>query len=111
MPNQWNQNDLIRLTQDCELGKEGDTLLVLSVDGDYMAVRLSRASMGHVEWTGRDYAFAVKVGEGDLAAAIASVARALLSTSEKAPDVRGVPMRLVNQSLFDELMLLTGGAS
>lgn len=62
MPNKWNARDLLRLTHQCELGMLGDLLHVVKADGPYMTVR--RHVDGAVMHTGRDYAFATKVGEG-----------------------------------------------
>lgn len=62
MPNKWNERDLLRLTRDCELGAQGALLHVAKTDGPYMTVR--RHVDGVVMHTGRDYAFATKIGEG-----------------------------------------------
>jgi hypothetical protein len=61
MPNRWNKRDFLRLTRDCELGRSGDQLHVTSASGPYMTVRRPDGSLAH---TGRDYAFATKIGEG-----------------------------------------------
>jgi hypothetical protein len=62
MPNKWNERDLLRLTRDCELGAQGVLLHVVKADGPYMTAR--RHADGALLHTGRDYAFATKVGEG-----------------------------------------------
>ncbi len=62
MSNRWNVRDLLRLTRNCELGMLGDLLHVVKADGSYMTVR--RPSDGVLLHTGRDYVFAVKIGEG-----------------------------------------------
>lgn len=60
---QWNLRDLLRLTRDCDLGLMGTLLHVVKTDGPYMTVRaLERHSL--LQHVGRDYAFAVKIGEG-----------------------------------------------
>lgn len=61
MTNKWNERDILHLTRDCELGKQGDQLHVVSTEGPYMTVRHSDSRLSH---TGRDYAFATKIGEG-----------------------------------------------
>ena len=68
MPNRWDRGDVLRLTADCELGRYGDVLRVTSVDGPYMTVTSERRAAfddkaGSTIYTGRDYAYAVKVGE------------------------------------------------
>jgi len=60
---QWDEHDRLRLTRDCELGKEGETLFVLAVDGPYMSARVE-SDPSRVVRTGRDYAYATKIGEG-----------------------------------------------
>lgn len=62
MSNQWNERDLLRLTRDCELGTRDALLHVVKTDGPYMTVH--RHADGAVMHTGRDYAFATKIGEG-----------------------------------------------
>lgn len=62
MPNKWNERDLLRLTRDCELGSQGALLHVVKADGPYMTAR--RHADGALLHTGRDYAFATKIGEG-----------------------------------------------
>ena len=62
MPNKWNERDLLRLTRDCELGPRDALLHVVKTVGPYMTAR--RHADGAVMHTGRDYAFATKVGEG-----------------------------------------------
>ncbi len=62
MPNQWNKRDLLQLTRDCELGQLGELIHVVKVSGPYMTVR--RNVSGVLMHTGRDYAFATKIGEG-----------------------------------------------
>src|SRR5262252_4167750 len=62
MANQWNLKDIIQLTRDCELGRKGDTLHVISVSDVYMTVECSDGLWIH---TGRDYTFAIKIGEMD----------------------------------------------
>lgn len=113
--NRWNETDRIRLTRDCELGQEGNVLHVLSTDGPYMTVRREGTTSKPMR-TGRDYAFAVKVGEAPIddavrLAAVMNVVDRLHETSERAPDVRAVPMRLVHQDLFDQLVRLVGRRS
>lgn len=61
MPNQWNERDILRLTRDCELGPEGAMLLVVKTSGPYMSV--CHAWNLQLMHTGRDYAFAVKIGQ------------------------------------------------
>jgi hypothetical protein len=61
MPNKWNERDLLRLACDCELGTHGALLHVVKTDGPYMTVR--RHADGALLHTGRDYVFAVKIGE------------------------------------------------
>lgn len=61
MSNKWNERDILQLTRDCELGQLGELRRVVSVDGPYMTVRDQNDRLTH---TGRDYAFATKIGEG-----------------------------------------------
>ena len=56
----WNERDLLKLTQDCELGLRGETLHVVETEGPYMT---ARHEGGLLVRTGRDYAFASKIGE------------------------------------------------
>lgn len=64
MPNRWNRGDVLKLIADCELGKYGDVLRVTSVDGPYMTATVERRDAPDPTiHTGRDYAYAVKVGE------------------------------------------------
>lgn len=58
MPNRWDRGDILQLTRDCELGTRGQILRVVTTDGNYMTVHRNRATL----YTGRDYAFARKVG-------------------------------------------------
>lgn len=60
MANRWNERDLLRLTRDCDLGLQGEQLHVVEVDGPYMT---ARHSGGLLVRTGRDYAYAAKIGE------------------------------------------------
>lgn len=69
MPNQWNERDVLRLTRNCELGNQDDQLHVTAVDGPYMTVR---GPDGRHTRTGRDYEFAVKIGEDEEDAALFS---------------------------------------
>lgn len=62
MPNKWNERDLLRLTQDCELGTCDALLHVVKTVGPYMTVR--RLANDVLLHTGRDYTFATKIGEG-----------------------------------------------
>ena len=62
MPNKWNTRDLLKLTCDCELGPHDALLHVVKADGPYMTIR--RHADGVLLHTGRDYAFATKIGEG-----------------------------------------------
>ena len=108
----WNAGDRLLLTRDCELGQKGEVMHVLHVDGAYMTVRLENSESPPLR-TGRDYALAIRIGEAPVhdaerAAAVADVVRRLYETSERAPDVRAVPLRLVHQDLFDELLRLVG---
>jgi hypothetical protein len=61
MQKRWNEGDVIQLTKDCELGKDGDTYHVLVTSGSYMTARTLGAPRRVVR-TGRDYAFAIKIG-------------------------------------------------
>lgn len=95
MPNQWNKRDLLRLTRDCELGKQGEQLHVVKVVGPYMTVRKPSGISMH---TGRDYEFAIKIGEGAIDAATSSFAQigdALIACEDKLRDaehrMRAIP--------------------
>lgn len=114
MTNHWSETERIRLLHDCELGQEGNVLHVLSTDGPYMTVR--REGTSELIRTRRDYADGVKVGEAPVddavrLAAVANVVDHLHETSERAPGVRSVPMCLVHQDLFDQLIRLVGRRS
>jgi len=64
VPNRWNKGDVLKLIADCELGKYGDVLRVTSVDGPYMTATVERRDAPDpTVHTGRDYTYAVKVGE------------------------------------------------
>jgi len=64
MSKKWNERDILRITRDCELGKEGSTLVVVRTDGPYMtARRYGFGDDGVFVHTGRDYEHAVKAGE------------------------------------------------
>lgn len=59
--NRWNEGDVIQLTRDCELGKDGETFHVHVTSGIYMTARTLGTPRRTVR-TGRDYAYAVKIG-------------------------------------------------
>lgn len=59
----WNERDMLRLTKECELGPKGAVVLVVETSGPYMT---ARHDGGRLVRTGRDYAFAEKIGEAAL---------------------------------------------
>ena len=61
MTKRWNEGDIIRLTRDCELGKDGEIFHVLVTSGAYMTARTLDAARRTVR-TGRDYGYASKIG-------------------------------------------------
>lgn len=59
--NRFKDGDVIMLTQDCELGKDRETFHVVGTAGVYMTARSFGERRRFVR-TGRDYAFATKIG-------------------------------------------------
>ncbi len=59
MSNQWEAEDRLVITRDCELGAKGEAVRVVSVDGPYMTVSVGNDG-SRIRHTGRDYRFVVR---------------------------------------------------
>lgn len=55
------QNDVVELDRDCELGKRGERAVITEVDGKYMTVVFPNRESDRVVYTGADYLYFKKV--------------------------------------------------